>query len=120
MAASGALAGLAGVGEVAGVIHRSSRACPRDTGSRPSSSPVSRDSIPGRSSSWHVLFAALLNGGFVIQTTGVPGAIAHMIFQPYLFSCWRARPCSFAVGAAGPGRDAGGASRLLVTLEVLG
>jgi simple sugar transport system permease protein len=26
-----------------------------------------------------VLFAALLNGGFVIQTTGVPAAIAYML-----------------------------------------
>ena len=32
-----------------------------------------------------VLFAALLNGGFVIQTTGVPGAIAHMIQALILF-----------------------------------
>ena len=85
MAASGALAGLAGVGEVAGVIHR-----------------IQQGISPGygfsaiivawvaRLNPWAivlvaVLFAALLNGGFVIQTTGVPGAIAHMIQALILF-----------------------------------
>lgn len=85
MAASGALAGLAGVGEVSGVIHR-----------------IQQGLSPGygfagiiiawvaRLNPWAivlvaVLFAALLNGGFVIQTTGVPAAIAYMIQALILF-----------------------------------
>jgi simple sugar transport system permease protein len=32
-----------------------------------------------------VFFAMLLNGGFVIQTTGVPAAIAYMIQALILF-----------------------------------
>src|SRR2546427_6269364 len=79
MVASGALAGLAGVGEVSGVIHR-----------------IQQGISPGygftaiiiawvaRLNPWAVilvavLFAALLDGGFVIQTAGVPAAIAHII-----------------------------------------
>jgi len=85
MAASGALAGLAGVGEVSGVIHR-----------------IQQGLSPGygftaiivawvaRLNPWAVvlvavLFAALLNGGFVIQTAGVPAAIAYMIQAFVLF-----------------------------------
>ena len=85
MAASGALAGLAGVGEVSGVIHR-----------------IQQGISPGygftaiiiawvaRLNPWAVilvavLFAALLNGGFVIQTAGVPAAIAYMIQALVLF-----------------------------------
>src|SRR5437667_6009516 len=85
MAASGALAGLAGVGEVSGVIHR-----------------IQQGISPGygftaiivawvaRLNPWAVilvavLFAALLNGGFVIQTAGVPAAIAYMIQASVLF-----------------------------------
>jgi general nucleoside transport system permease protein len=85
MAASGVLAGLAGVGEVSGVIHR-----------------IQQGISPGygftaiiiawvaRLNPWAVvlvavLFAALLNGGFVLQTTGVPAAIAYMIQALVLF-----------------------------------
>jgi general nucleoside transport system permease protein len=85
MAASGALSGLAGVGEVSGVVHR-----------------IQQGLSPGygftaiivawvaRLQPWAVvivaiLFAALLNGGFVIQTTGVPAAIAYMIQALILF-----------------------------------
>ncbi len=79
------MAGLAGVGEVSGVIHR-----------------IQQGISPGygftaiiiawvaRLNPWAVvlvavLFAALLNGGFVIQTTGVPAAIAYMIQASVLF-----------------------------------
>src|SRR5437773_11415750 len=85
MAASGALAGLAGVGVVSGVIHR-----------------IQQGISPGygftaiivawvaRLNPWAVilvavLFAALLNGGLVFQSGGVPAAIVCLMQALGLF-----------------------------------
>jgi general nucleoside transport system permease protein len=79
MAASGALAGLAGVGEVAGVIHRIQQGLSPGYGFTAIIVAWVARLHPGGIVLMAVLFAALLNGGFVIQTAGVPAAIAHMI-----------------------------------------
>jgi simple sugar transport system permease protein len=79
MAVSGAMAGLAGVGEVAGVIHRIQQGLSPGYGFTAIIiawvAQLQPWAVPGVA----VLFAALLNGGFVIQTTGVPAAIAYML-----------------------------------------
>jgi simple sugar transport system permease protein len=85
MAASGALAGLAGVGEVSGVIHRLQQGLSPGYGFT-----AIIIAWLARQSPWAVVmvavfFAMLLNGGFVIQTTGVPAAIAYMIQALILF-----------------------------------
>jgi general nucleoside transport system permease protein len=79
MAASGALAGLAGTGEVAGVIHRIQQGISPGYGFSAIIVAWVARLHPGAIAVIAVLFAALLHGGFAIQTTGVPAAIAHMI-----------------------------------------
>ena len=79
MAASGALAGLAGVGEVAGVIHRIQQGLSPGYGFTAIIIAWVARLHPWAVLGVAVLFAALLNGGFVIQTIGVPAAIAYML-----------------------------------------
>jgi simple sugar transport system permease protein len=79
MAASGALAGLAGVGEVSGVIHRIQQGLSPGYGFTAIIVAWVAQLQPWAVVVVAVLFAALLNGGFVIQTTGVPAAIAYML-----------------------------------------
>jgi ABC-type uncharacterized transport system permease subunit len=86
MAASGALAGLAGMGEVSGVIGRIQEGISPGYG-------YSAIIIAwlGRLDPWGTVavalgFAALINGGFALQTSGVPGAIASMLQALVLFS----------------------------------
>jgi len=79
MAASGALAGLAGVGEVAGVTHRIQQGLSPGYGYTAIIIAWVAQLQPWAVLGVAVLFAALLNGGFVIQTTGVPAAIAYML-----------------------------------------
>jgi general nucleoside transport system permease protein len=85
MGASGALAGLAGVGEVAGVIHRIQQGLSPGYGFTAIVVACIAGLHPGAIVLVAVLFAALLNGGFVIQTAGVPAAIAHIIEALILF-----------------------------------
>lgn len=79
MAISGALSGLAGVGEVAGVIHRIQQGLSPGYGFTAIIIAWVAQLHPWAVVGVAVLFAALLNGGFVIQTTGVPAAIAYML-----------------------------------------
>jgi simple sugar transport system permease protein len=79
MAASGALAGLAGVGEVSGVIHRIQQGLSPGYGFTAIIVAWVAQLQPWAVVVVAILFAALLNGGFVIQTTGVPAAIAYML-----------------------------------------
>lgn len=79
MATSGALAGLAGAGEVAGVIHRIQQGLSPGYGYTAIIIAWVAQLNPWAVVVVGVLFAALLNGGFVIQTTGVPAAIAYML-----------------------------------------
>ncbi len=79
MAASGALAGLAGMGEVSGVIHRIQQGLSPGYGFTAIIIAWVAQLQPWAVVAVSVLFAALLNGGFVIQTTGVPAAIAYML-----------------------------------------
>jgi ABC-type uncharacterized transport system permease subunit len=79
MAVSGALAGLAGVGEVSGVIHRIQQGLSPGYGFTAIIVAWVAQLRPWAVVWVAVLFAALLNGGFVIQTTGVPAAIAYML-----------------------------------------
>lgn len=79
MAASGALAGLAGVGEVAGVVHRLQQGLSPGYGYAAIIVAWLAQLHPWAVVVIAVLFAALLNGGFVIQTTGVPAALASML-----------------------------------------
>ena len=79
MAASGALAGLAGMGEVAGVIHRIQQGLSPGYGFTAIIIAWVAQLHPWAVVGVAVLFAALLNGGFVIQTLGVPAAIAYML-----------------------------------------
>lgn len=85
MATSGALAGLAGVGEVSGVIHRIQQGISPGYGFTAIIVAWVARLQPLAIVIVAVLFAALLNGGFVIQTTGVPAAIAYMIQALILF-----------------------------------
>jgi simple sugar transport system permease protein len=79
MAASGALAGLAGAGEVSGVIHRIQQGLSPGYGFTAIIVAWVAQLRPWAVVLVAVLFAALLNGGFVIQTAGVPAAIAYML-----------------------------------------
>ncbi|MDR7417301.1 MAG: ABC transporter permease [Armatimonadota bacterium] len=79
MAASGALAGLAGMGEVTGVIHRIQQGLSPGYGFTAIIIAWVAQLHPWAVVGVAVLFAALLNGGFVIQTMGVPAAIAAML-----------------------------------------
>jgi simple sugar transport system permease protein len=79
MAASGALAGLAGAGEVSGVIHRIQQGLSPGYGFTAIIVAWVARLDPLAIVPVAVLFAALLNGGFVIQTAGVPGSIAAIL-----------------------------------------
>jgi simple sugar transport system permease protein len=79
MGISGALAGLAGVGEVSGVIHRIQQGLSPGYGFTAIIVAWVAQLQPWAVVVVAILFAALLNGGFVIQTTGVPAAIAYML-----------------------------------------
>ena len=85
MAASGALSGLAGAGEVGGVIHRIQQGLSPGYGFTAIIIAWVARLQPWAVVVVAVLFAMLLNGGFVIQTTGVPAAIAAMIQALILF-----------------------------------
>ena len=79
MAISGALSGLAGVGEVSGAIHRIQQGLSPGYGFTAIIVAWVAQLRPWAVVIVAVLFAALLNGGFVIQMTGVPAAIAYML-----------------------------------------
>lgn len=79
MAISGGLAGLAGVGEVSGVVHRIQQGLSPGYGFTAIIVAWVAQLQPWAVVVVAVLFAALLNGGFVIQMTGVPAAIAYML-----------------------------------------
>jgi ABC-type uncharacterized transport system permease subunit len=86
LACSGAIAGLAGMGEVAGVIGRIQQGISPGYG-------YSAIVIAwlARLNPWGTIavalgFAALINGGFALQTSGVPAAIASMLQALVLFS----------------------------------
>ncbi|MDR7554942.1 MAG: ABC transporter permease [Armatimonadota bacterium] len=79
MALSGALAGLAGVAEVGGVVHRLQQGISQGYGYAAIIIAWLARLHPWAVVLVAVLIAALLNGGFVIQTTGVPAAIASML-----------------------------------------
>ncbi|MDR7496416.1 MAG: ABC transporter permease, partial [Armatimonadota bacterium] len=79
MATSGALAGLAGAGEVSGVIHRIQQGLSPGYGFTAIIVAWVAQLRPWAVVLVAVLFAALLNGGFVLQTAGVPAAIAYML-----------------------------------------
>jgi len=85
MAVSGALAGLAGVGEVAGVVHRLQQGLSPGYGFSAIIVAWMAGLHPWAVVAVAVLFAGLLNGGFVIQTAGVPAAIAAMLQALILF-----------------------------------
>ncbi|MDR7482873.1 MAG: ABC transporter permease [Armatimonadota bacterium] len=79
MAVSGALAGLSGAGEVSGVVHRLQQGLSPGYGYAAIIIAWLAQLHPWAVVLVAVLFAALLNGGFVIQTTGVPAAIVSML-----------------------------------------
>jgi simple sugar transport system permease protein len=79
LAISGALAGLAGVGEVSGVVHRIQQGLSPGYGFTAIIVAWVAQLRPWAVVVVAVLFAGLLNGGFVIQMTGVPAAIAYML-----------------------------------------
>ena len=82
MMLSGALAGLAGMTEVAGVVHRLQRTSRPATASPPSSSPAWPSSTRSASSSRPSSSAALILAGREIQPSGVPG-----MFQGIILFC---------------------------------
>jgi ABC-type uncharacterized transport system permease subunit len=86
MVVSGAIAGAAGMGEVSGVIGRIQQGISPGYGySAIIIAWLARLSPWG--TVWVALFfAALINGGFALQTSGVPGAIASMLQALVLFS----------------------------------
>lgn len=86
MATSGALAGLAGMGEVSGVIGRIQQGISPGYGYSAIIIAWLARLDPWGTVAVALGFAALINGGFALQTSGVPGAIASMLQALVLFS----------------------------------
>ncbi len=86
MALSGAIAGLAGMGEVSGVIGRIQQGISPGYGYSAIIIAWLARLHPWGSVAVAVGFAALINGGFALQTGGVPAAIASMLQALVLFS----------------------------------
>lgn len=85
MAVSGALSGLAGMAEVSGVIHRIQQGISPGYGYTAIIVAWLAKLEPWTVAVVAVLFAGLLNGGFAVQTAGVPAALAYMIQATILF-----------------------------------
>lgn len=85
MAASGALAGLAGMAEVSGAIFRVQQGISPGYGYSAIIIAWLARLNPWAAVPVAVLFAGLLNGGFALQTSKVPAAIAYMIQAAILF-----------------------------------
>ncbi len=86
MVLSGAVAGLAGMGEVSGVIGRIQQGISPGYGYSAIIIAWLARLSPWGTVGVAVLFAALINGGFALQTSGVPAAIASMLQALVLFS----------------------------------
>ena len=86
MALSGGIAGLAGMGEVSGVIGRIQQGISPGYGYSAIIIAWLARLHPWGTVAVAVGFAALINGGFALQTSGVPGAIASMLQALVLFS----------------------------------
>ncbi len=86
MALSGAIAGLAGMGEVSGVIGRIQQGISPGYGYSAIIIAWLAGLHPWGTVAVAVGFAALINGGFALQTSGVPAAIASMLQALVLFS----------------------------------
>lgn len=85
MAVSGALSGLAGMGEVSGVIFRIQQGISPGYGYSAIIVAWLANLHPLAVVPVAVFFAGLLNGGFAVQTSGVPAAIAYMLQATILF-----------------------------------
>jgi ABC-type uncharacterized transport system permease subunit len=86
MAASGAIAGLAGMGEVSGVIGRIQQGISPGYGYSAIIIAWLAGLRPWGTVAVAVGFAALINGGYALQTSGVPAAIASILQALVLFS----------------------------------
>jgi simple sugar transport system permease protein len=85
MAGSGALAGLAGMAEVSGMIFRVQQGLSPGYGYSAIIIAWLAKLNPWAAVPVAVLFAGLLNGGFALQTSKVPAAITYMIQAAILF-----------------------------------
>ena len=85
MAASGALAGLAGMAEVSGMIFRVQQGISPGYGYSAIIIAWLAKLNPWAAVPVAVLFAGLLNGGFALQTSKIPAAITYMIQAAILF-----------------------------------
>ncbi len=113
MALSGAIAGLAGMGEVSGVIGRIQQGISPGYGYSAIIIAWLARLHPWGTVAVALLFAALINGGFALQTSGVPAAIASMLqalvllsvlvsdfFVTHRLAVWRGRPAPVAAREA--------------------
>jgi simple sugar transport system permease protein len=113
MALSGAIAGLAGMGEVSGVIGRIQQGISPGYGYSAIIIAWLARLHPWGTVAVALLFAALINGGFALQTSGVPAAIASMLqalvllsvlvsdfFVTHRLAVWRGRPAPAAAREA--------------------
>ena len=85
MAASGALSGLAGMAEVSGMIFRVQQGISPGYGYSAIIIAWLAKLNPWAAVPVAILFAGLLNGGYALQTSKVPAAIAYMIQAAILF-----------------------------------
>lgn len=85
MAASGALAGLAGMAEISGMIFRVQQGISPGYGYSAIIIAWLAKLNPWAALPVAVLFAGLLNGGFALQTSKIPAAITYMIQAAILF-----------------------------------
>lgn len=85
MAASGALAGLAGMAEVSGAVFRVQQGISPGYGYSAIIIAWLARLNPWAAVPVAILFAGLLNGGFALQTSKVPAALAYMIQAAILF-----------------------------------
>jgi general nucleoside transport system permease protein len=86
MTLSGAIAGVAGFGEVSGVIGRIQQGISPGYGYSAIIIAWLARLNPWSTVAVALFFAALINGGFALQTSGVPAAIAYMLQALVLFS----------------------------------
>ena len=86
MALSGGIAGVAGMGEVSGVIGRIQQGVSPGYGYSAIIIAWLARLHPWGTVAVAVGFAALINGGYALQTSGVPAAIASMLQALLLFS----------------------------------
>lgn len=86
MTFSGAVAGLAGFGEVSGVIGRIQQGISPGYGYSAIIIAWLARLNPWSTVAVAIFFAAMINGGFALQTSGVPAAIAYMLQALVLFS----------------------------------